>query len=426
MIFFRRKKVVGGGGRTEKVERIVIGSIEISELSWDIEKGLISYNFSIKRPPRPIIAVNRKLSLTLNIGGKYRVRSVVERDLGWATLNAVYLRKTTNTIEGFVKGSPEDFTLSRLGVRYGRALLKDELIWHPICEDHLATWGLRGHIAEYVITIDPRMKNYIVPGEEAGGGRENIFRGKPELRLPGLTVIGGLQRVERKDYTYGVHTFLDLDYAEKALLIIREKIVPTVSDILNTKIAPNYKKLVALWDDIEPLASDDLIGLRKSVMKSLAKNNPKAFHETIYMVSTHLIYNTILSRVEDYWLLEALPQVASLLALDSIIGLEAVKEALKTLKDCIGYGGGLKIPSIASLKVPKSLAQRIAASCKAPLVLWEIKKRAGTEGLEDLLRCMLNRDYYNYEVFEDCLREILGDNADAYIKEYIKGKSIPS
>ena len=110
------------------------------------------------------IYINRAMTISLE-GVGYRVRAKRESGLGWATLLMASLGGPVREVRGSARGRPEDFTLSLYGVREGRAILKDELIWHPIPSGNLVEWGLRGDVGRFTVEYNPRCRGVVVaPG----------------------------------------------------------------------------------------------------------------------------------------------------------------------------------------------------------------------------------------------------------------------
>jgi len=402
-LIFRRKSVEA----PPEIQELVI-----TGLRWDLETGSISYRFTVRPSPvmdEFVVSVNPKLDYAeVETAGKYRVRTVVEGDLRWARLRTLRVRGASGSISASVTGAPEDFTLSRLGVRYKRAYLKDELVWHPIIGDRLATWGTRGHIRRYKVNV--AMDRAIGPGEITDEPEGLTFEGEPRLRNPGITIIGGLGLYGRRDWLIAVPQNVEPDIGYSALEAVRE-LVDSVSTGLEADI-PEYTSIALIWNDVDPVAYDNLIGLRAAVGKALVKRNPLALHETLHLVSVHIVYNSPLTSLSDYWLYETLPQALALYAMKKIGSSEALTHALTRLAECLEAVGGYdSVPGPARVTMPKSKRHHASISCKGPLLLWrEVGEKSGYEDLASLIDCVINRGVTSGNM-RQCSEEVLGEKA---------------
>lgn len=357
-----------------------------------------------------MIAVNSGLEVRGIEGARsYKVRRAVEADLHWATLRFIALKGAGRRVSGAVEGVPEDFTLSRLGVRLGRALLSGELVWHPILGRGLATWGTRGHVRRYQVHVEASPGDVAGPGEAEHTGDGVVFRGEPRLRNPGLTVIGGVRAWElggariasaRPDKAGSREALALLETLNDALARAGEALgIPT----------PEYRAAALVWDDVEPFACDDLVAARVSVARALARGSPLAAYEAVYTAAVHTAYNAPLEALDDYWLYEALPGILSLYILSKSLGEEAVNAARSKLAQCVeATGGRSRLPPPARVGVPKNPGQHASVSCLAPLLVWE---SAGPEGAGALAGCVVGRGSVSGESLRACAEEHLGEAA---------------
>lgn len=408
--------------RRKEVGPLVIERMEVEGLRWNIGKGVIEYRFKVRTGNGDLVlSINPGLEFS-EVFGAERVASriVVEKDYGWARLRVLRARRAGGSVGARVHGSPVDFTLSRLGVRYGRALLRDELLWHPILGDKLATWGTRGHIASYNVhvahksVVGPR-----VPEEVEDGV---VFRGEPELRMPGVTVIGGLRVVTRGDSVAAVPPGNDSSIALRVLEWTNEAST-TVAEDLGVK-APSYEVAALIWDDVEPFVSDKLLAVRNSVTAPLLRRNSSAVHEILHLISIHIVYNRRLESLNDYWLYEVLPHVLALYAIHRVAP-TALEGALGTLRKCVeSFGGPELLPGPATVIVPKSQKHHASLACKAPLIFWYIAEKRGVEALSALLACMLSENI-TVDLLRKCLQDVLGVHAEEFIRKHFYGKSLP-
>lgn len=401
---------------------LTISELRVENLSWNLSTGEVSYAFELRvdeAPDRLEVSVNPKMDYISVMGlRKPKKRTVVERDLGWARLRVLYLDRPSQPVRGYVSGQPEDFTLSRLGIRFGRALLKDELIWHPILGTRLASWGLMGHIREYYIHVtDPKT---VGPGSVDYTEDGVVFRGRTGLRSPGITIMGGLETVVRGDHLIAYTKSLGPKLGSQVLELVNK-----ISNIIRDSVGvetPTYNTIALMWNDVDPLACDNMIALRAAVAKALVKGNPQALHEAAHVVSVQVVYNRRLRNLGDYWLYEALPHTLALYVLREIGGKEALDDAITRFRSCVeALGGYDALPNPAKIKMPKSKKQHVAIHCKAPLILWDkIAGSRGAETLASLLECMLSDDI-SASRLEGCLRESIGEKeAHELINKYIK------
>jgi hypothetical protein len=275
-----------------------------------------------------------------------------------------------------VSGIPEDFTLSRLGVRYGKALLRDELLWQPILGDRLATWGTRGHIASYRIHVAHRdVVGPCVPQEVEDG---LVFAGTPELRSPGLTIIGRLRVETRDDIVAATLPGRDTTLA-KSVLEWANNVATAIAESINVK-ASRYSVAALVWDDVEPFASDKLIAFGHGIAAPLLHGNSDALHEAVHLISVHTVYNNSLGDLSDYCLYEVLPHVLAL--------------------------------------------HMLALSCKAPLIFWHIAETKGSEQLAMPLSCKLATTI-TVDRLRKCLVEVR-NQAEDHMKDYLYGRAMPS
>ncbi len=409
--------------RKQKRHPLVIQRLEVENLHWSLEEGSIGYRFRLwaESTDRLLIAVNHKLEFSSASGAsKTSTRVVVEKDYGWARLKLLVAQKPRDYVEAYVSGVPEDFTLSRLGVRFGRALLRDELLWHPVLGDRLATWGTRGHIASYYVHVTQRdAVGPCVPQEVEDG---LVFSNTPRLRSPGLTFIGGLRVEATGDTVVATLPGHDTVLARRILEWAND-VATGIGEALNVK-TPKYSVAALVWNDVEPFASDELIALRHGIAAPLMHGNSDALHEATHLISVHTVYNNSLGDLNDYWLYEVLPHVLALYTL-SRIAPNALDGALNTLKKCLAITGDPKsLPGPATITVPRSQKHHVTLSCKAPLVFWHIAEVKGAEQLASLLSCVLSSSI-GMERLRECLIEILGDQANDYVKRYLYGRAMP-
>ena len=401
---------------------LTISELRVEDLSWNISTGEVSYAFELRvdeAPDRLEVSVNPKMDYISVTGFKKpRKRTVVEKDLGWARLRVLYLDRPSQPIRGYVSGQPEDFTLSRLGVRFGRALLKDELIWHPILGTRLASWGLMGHIREYYIHVnDPKA---VGPGSVDYTEDGVVFRGRTGLRSPGITIIGGLETAVRGNHLIAYMRSLEPKLGSQVLELVNE-ISSTIGDSVGVD-TPTYNTIALMWNDVDPLACDNMIALRAAAAKALIKGNPQALHEAAHVVSVQVVYNKRLRNLGDYWLYEALPHTLALYVLRKVGGREVLDDAITRFRSCVEVMGGYDaLPNPAKIRMPKSRKHHVAIYCKAPLVLWDkIAGSRGVETLASLLECVLSSDI-SADRLEECLRESIGEReAHELINKYIK------
>lgn len=412
VIFDRLKKP---RNREERLEL----ELRVNDLKWDLSTGKISYEFKLTLPQEgnAILSMNKGLTAS-KIDGvkKYKTRKVVESDLRWATVNLVLLKDAEKHVSGTVEGVPEDFTLSRLGIRYNRVVLSGELLWHPIIGRGVVKWGTRGHVRKYSVHTNQK-KNVIGPGALVERDNGLTFMGEPRLRNPGITIIGGVYSFERDAYRIGVAKLgkIDVDDGLKLLDNINN-VLSEVGDALSIP-TPEYNVLALVWDDIEPFACDDMLVLRISVGRGLVKKNRLALYEALYTSSVHMAYNTPLKDLRDYWLYELIPGLLSLYILNRMFGREAVKAAEKRLSECIqAAGGSSKLPSPSTISVPRDPKQHASISCLAPLKTWEILKSSDPGALGPLLRCMLEKEHISNSSFTSCVSEVVGKKGNLIIE----------
>jgi hypothetical protein len=409
MVLFRRQRKSFHASQRLELE------LEVTELSWSLEKGSISYRFRALLPAAgdAVLALNRGLEAKHVEGAStYKVKRSVESDLRWATLTLLILKGAERSVSGFVEGVPEDFTLSRLGVRYGRAVLSSELVWHPVLGRGLATWGTRGHVRRYVIHVASGKGNVVGPGTLSDTEQGPVFEGEPRLRNPGVTVIGGVHWQEREGMRVATARPEKVGFQEaRSMLETLNKAFGEVGELLEAP-APRYRVAALVWDDIEPFACDDMLALRLSVARALARGNQLALYEAVYTASVHMVYNSPLESIRDYWLYETLPGVLSLYVLATGFGGEAVEAARSRLSQCVeAAGGSRKLPAPASISVPKNPRQHASVSCLAPLLLWNTVGARNLETLGSLVGCILKRGSVSESSFEACVEELVGSMA---------------
>jgi hypothetical protein len=434
-LFSSRRK----GARQElRLERL-----EVKNLKIDVENENISYDFSVTFRPaseRVVLAFNKELrveDVSSSHGLRRRFsRVATEKDLGWAQVRilGVLLRKDAVgervEIKGHVWGSPEDFTLSRLGVRFGRAVLKDELIWHPVIGMNLVSWAMRGRVESYSIeAVKVEGRRIIAPGSEDERDDSIEFDGRALLREPGVSVVvGDFRASERGGETY--YTLYSarssLEDAEEALSI-SNSLWDEASSLLGAG-RHSYRKVVVAWNDVDPFVSHDLVVLRDRAVKGVRSRDPNSLYEVAYLVSSHVLSGTYLKDISDYWIYEALQHLTALYLLEGVGAEGVVEEVLSSFRKCMDVN--LKkfksLPPLASIVgVPKDMRRRVTIQCKGPLVLWGVSKFGGTGAVRRLLRCLIEERGYDIDVLRQCLEKALGGEAGEFYERYVRGGEVP-
>ncbi len=389
-----------GGGATAPP----IDYLEVSDLCFDGE-GIVSYKFRIRLAGEArVLSFNRMLEPRLGAG--WRVRERVERGLGWATLKAAYPPSPFREAEGEARGGVEDFTLSAYGARRGRAILKDETIWHPVPSDDVVSWGFRGSLRSYRVSASrgPGCRGRMAaPGFEVESG---VFEGEATHRSPGLSVVVAPYSVYRVE---SMEAYARRPLSRAELAAVRDAL-SLASETLESKRlpAPRPGRIVELWDETDPFAQDNMIALRPRVLRGLASGSGAAEYEAYTLLGAQASMSSSPSSISDYWVYESLPEAVGMALSLTLKGpaLEAARERARQLEACVReYSGGRGLPVLGS-GLPRTSRARAAVRCAAPLAYWVLASRLGVEALWALIRCILSRPGYSEETAENCARSI--------------------
>ncbi len=424
-------------------QELCIKELVVNNLEWRLKDGFISYDFKVKLKPaneKFILALNKELKVR-KLESNYKIKrwftgTLTERDLGWAQVNAVRILFDKEAvgreveIKGRVEGSPEDFTLSKLGVRFGRVVLKDELIWHPVIGLNLVSWGMVGRVCRYEVNIPVRSEVVVGPGERVVDGNKIMLKGEPDRREPGVSIIAGsFKRIDKSGFEIYTLTGGDVE-AEDAVRAIEfsNHIWGVAHDNLGVK-EHSYERIAVIWDDIDPFMNHNLVCLRAASVKALGRKSVNSLYEIAYAVSSHILSESHLGEIADYWMYEALQHATALSILYKDGYRDAVREVIKSLVKCIDTNVKRidKLPTLSNvIGVPRDIKGKVVMYCKAPLVFWSIAHDYGVETLFSLIKCLVKAGRgYSIYTLEDCLRECIGDKAEEFEKNYIRGKEIP-
>jgi hypothetical protein len=398
--------------------------LSVHSLSWDVAKGTISYSFRLEvKHSDAIVSLNRGLEVSSVKGcSRVRIRKHVESDLGWATLTVLELRGVKGYVEASVAGSPEDFTLSRLGVRFGRVLLKDELVWHPIPSKHLVSWGTRGHVVSFKIHVKAKPSRVVAPGSVEQVEDGTLFAGRPRTRTPGITVVGDVDVSDYKEFRIARPPSCPVSVSEAGRLL--EYMNTVAAEVASTlsRPAPSYRTVLVLWDDVDPFTCDDLAAIRASVARSVAKRSAHALHELFHVAAVHLTYNSRLDSLTDYWLYETIPGTLALYILWRY-GRDLIEPAKRRLEECLA-AVGKDVPPPAKVSIPRRPRDHASISRLGPLMLWRLAELYGVEALEAVLSCTLAQNISSAR-FRSCLDEVLGaDRARRLYDSLLHSRSI--
>ncbi|MCE4615490.1 MAG: hypothetical protein F7C09_00285 [Aeropyrum sp.] len=383
-------------GRSNTLEEPHIEHIEVESLCF--REGRIEYEFSLRlSKPSEILSLNRGLNAQLE-GDGWRGRKRVERGLGWATLMVYSKRGGYMEASGRVWGETEDFTLSAYGTRVGRALLKDETIWHPIPSVNLVSWGLSGVVESFLIAGRECEGRLVAPGEHRG---QEVFEGRFRARHPGVSVIiGPYRRVSLESGEAYLWGGLDRGGVRSVLGEIDSLSAPFMERGL---LASRIDRVVEVWDENDPFAQENMIAVRSRVLRGLASGKDEARYEVLVSIASLATASTRLKALDAYWFFESLPEALAMAASQDLEGFEKVVESrVRQLEGCVRDTLGGKAPIYGS-GLPRGARQRAIIRCGGPLALWRLVESAGPESLWSIVSCVSRAGGYGEEDVRRCI-----------------------
>ncbi len=395
---------------------VPIKQLEINSLCFDGE-ARISYSFHVElQSPVKLLAFNKALNPSLE-GKGWQIKSRVERGLGWATLRIAYSRGEFAEAKGRVEGGVEDFTLSAYGVRSGRALLKDETIWHPIPAEDLVAWGFRGRLEKYRISAakSPGCRGRLAaPGYEAD---EGVFEGEALHRSPGLSAIIASYRVSR---TESFEVYSRKGYSRSEVEGIRDLLAEAVTLLSSKGIpAPTHSRAVELWPETDPFAQDNMVALRPEVLRGALRGEGPALYEVYTLLGAQASMAAAPESLSDYWVYESLPEALGM-ALSVSVGGEALRAAEKRARQlarCVEeYSRKGRLPLLGS-GLPRGRVARAAVRCGAPLAFWILASREGVDALWRLVKCTVSEGVYSEAKIARCAGEVNARFAEEVLRE---------